>query len=68
MMVYSQSYVAVDNTKLEYHGFRNEMIMQTYIMENEDILLLDIFDSISVHGFEVPWKTGETGGRIDLLV
>ena len=69
MMVYSHSHVSVNNSKLDKYAFRNEMVMQTYFMENEEALRLEGYDEVKVHGFEVPWKKGKEGrGRIDLLV
>ena len=69
MMVYSHSHVTVNSSRVEPYPFRNELVMQTYLIENEEVLKLDGFDDVKVYDFEVPWKKGkDERGRIDLLV
>jgi len=67
MQVYSR--LAGSNLKLSPFPFRNEMVMQSYLVENKEILKLDGFDDVEVFDFEVSWKKGKDDkGRIDLLV
>ena len=60
------SFNGFDGKNLE---FLNEFVMEAYILEHPEVLALEGFGDVEVHGFEVPWKiTGSKAGRIDILV
>ena len=66
MMV--RSHVSINSNKLEAYPFLNESVMKAYLLENEEVLQLDRYEEVKIHGYEVQWTRGGQEGIIDLLV
>ena len=61
------SLVSLNNVLMQDFPFRSELVMQAYLHENNKVLMLDGHDEIDIRGTEVKWKSGQAGGRIDIL-
>lgn len=65
-------HLTANNLPLSEHPFIKELAMESYLLENEDILSLDKlnFNEVNVLDVEIALKKGgkSGGGRIDILV
>jgi hypothetical protein len=62
---------SANNIELDPFDFKTELAMESYIIENENILQLESYDTVGIIDYELPIKGGRkrngTDGRIDLL-
>jgi hypothetical protein len=66
------THFSAKNVHLQEMPFRSELVMQAYILENENVLEVDDGGGAEIIDYELPLEKGResknTDGRIDLLV
>lgn len=64
--------VVINSSKLKEHPFKNERVMEAYLIENTEVLSLDHFDTVEYVDSQINLtlenQNNESGGRIDLLL